>query len=135
MKTMKYLSMMLFMVMASVCFSACGDDDDNPVDPNEINNFYIEFDVKGGGLTSAELNSIKSDLASVDTYLKGCETQEAIYAFKEFVKGVRNIYAEEGGIATLSETLNITMTLKTEDGRTVTSGVVHVTNEGATYTL
>lgn len=28
MKTMKYLSMMLFMVMASVCFSACGDDDE-----------------------------------------------------------------------------------------------------------
>ncbi len=31
MKTMKYLSMMLFMVIASVCFSACGDDDDDPV--------------------------------------------------------------------------------------------------------
>ena len=131
---MKYLSMMLFMVMASVCFSACGDDDE-PVDPNEINNFYIEFDVTGGGLTSAELNSIESGLASVDTYLEGCETQEAIYIFKETVKGIRDIYAEEGGIATLSETLNITMTLKTEDGRTVTSGVVHVTNDGATYTI
>ena len=32
MKTVKYLSMMLFMVVASVCFSACGDDDESPSD-------------------------------------------------------------------------------------------------------
>ena len=32
MKTMKYLSMLLVMVVTSVCMVSCGDDDDIPTD-------------------------------------------------------------------------------------------------------
>ena len=129
MKAMKYLSMVLLMLVTSVRMFSCSDDDDSPV--SGINNFYIEFDVSGGGLTAAELNNIKSGLASIDTNMRGYETEEATYIFRELLKELRDGFAE--GLPYLSGTLDIKLTLKSEDGRTVMSGVIHVTQTGASY--
>ena len=137
MKTMKYLSMMLMMLALSVCVVSCGDDEEN-INLDEIGNFYIEYNAQGGGLNAADLNSIKSQLASeYGSYLNGVETKQAIYVFQELVKQIRDDFS--GGVsfggAAISGTLDIKLTLKTEEGKTVKTGVVHRTKDGSSYEL
>ena len=82
--------MMLMMLALSVCVVSCGDDEEN-INLDEIGNFYIEYNAQGGGLNAADLNSIKSQLASeYGSYLNGVETKQAIYVFQELVKQIRD---------------------------------------------
>lgn len=131
---MKYVSMLLFMVAMSFCMTSCGDDD-SPAN-NEVGNFYIEYNVTGGGLTAAQLNSVKNQLSNeFGSYLYGMETQEAIYTFKELVKLIRNSTSKGVEIngAAISGTMDITLILKTEEGKQIKKGVIHVTKDGSSY--
>lgn len=131
---MKYLSMLLMMVALSVCMVSCGDDEEEEID--QIGNFYVEYEATGGGLTSAQLNSVKSQFSSeYGAYLNGVEKDEAIYRFKELVKQIRDDCSNgiTVGGAAISGTLNLRMTLKTEAGKTVKQGTVYITKDGATY--
>lgn len=133
---MKYLSMLLMMVALSVCMVSCGSDDEESLDMDEIGNFYIEYEVTGGGLTSATLSAVKSQIESeYGRYVNGIETKEAIYAFKELVKDVRDDFSNgvTVGGAAISGTLKILMVLKTEDGKFVKQGIVYVTKDGSSY--
>ena len=105
---------------------------------DEIDNFYIEYQVRGGGLTEAQLSGLRSQLESeYGRYLNGVETREAIYQFEELVKDIRKVFSYGGSVggAAISGTLDIIMNLKTEDGVQVKRGVVYVTKDGSSYEL
>lgn len=136
MKTMKYLSMMLVILAMSVCMTSCGSDDETGPAMDEIGNFYIEYKATGGGLTAAQLSSIRSQIESeYGSYMNGVETKEAIYKFKELVKDIRDDFSNgvTVGGAAISGTLEIIMNLKTEDGIQVKKGIVRITKDGSSY--
>lgn len=129
---MKYLSMLLIMVAMSVCMVGCGDDDDEPI--SKYNDFYIEADVQGGGLSASELNEAKADmnviLAKITSSLKGIDSDTAIYAFDSFMKDLKNEL--KGGIVGIEGSLQYTFTLKTTEGATIKKATLRVTKDSCT---
>lgn len=136
MKTMKYLSMLLMMVALSMSMAGCGDDDDAMPAGDEINDFFIEYTVTGGGLNQAQLNSVKTQVMSeYGSYFDKMTTNEAIYEFKELVEEIRKDFSRgvTVGGAAINGTMDITMVLKTKDGKAIKKGIVHVTKDGSSF--
>ena len=59
MKTLKYLSFMLMLMVCSAGFTSCSDDDDD-VDTSVITDYYMTCTVSGGGFTSQEIDRLQS---------------------------------------------------------------------------
>lgn len=127
MKAFKFFAMMIAMLAMSINFSSCSDDDDEP--SSEIKDFYIECDVKGGGLNASEISALKSalnvELSELD--MEALTQDEAIYLFDRFIQEVKYVFSE--GIES-NETLTITFYLKTTSGSTVKKAVLKVTKDG-----
>lgn len=129
MKVFKFFAMMIAMLAMSVSFSSCGEDDEPETG---IKDYYIECDVKGGGLNSSELSTVKSslnlELSELDLY--ALTKDEAIYVFDKFMQEMKYYFSE--GIEGISETLSITFYLKEASGSTVKKAVLKVTGNGCT---
>ena len=121
--------MMIAMLAMSFSFSSCGEDDEPETG---IKDYYIECDVKGGGLNSSELSTVKSslnlELSELDLY--ALTKDEAIYVFDKFMQEMKYYFSE--GIEGISETLSITFYLKETSGSTVKKVVLKVTGNGCT---
>ena len=120
--------MMIAMLAMTISFSSC---DKEGVPETEIKDYYIECDVKGGGLNSSELSALKSslnlELSELDLY--ALTKDEAIYVFDKFIQEMKYYFSE--GLDT-SETLSITFYLKETSGSTVKKAVLKITKNGCT---
>lgn len=126
---LKFMAMALFVAMLSLSFTACSSDDDDEI--SGITDYYFTCTVKGGGLSSQELNTLQSEInAELSSYyIEAAEYAEAIYLFDSIVEGVQETFQD--GIPGINGTLTITLQLKTKDGRTAKSSSVKVTNDNS----
>lgn len=69
MKTMKYLSMMLLMVVTSVCLCGCGDDDE--LQPISSDNIIGVWEVQGGNPNNITTYEFRNDGTGVITDASG----------------------------------------------------------------
>ncbi len=131
MKTFKYFSMMLAMLVCCMGFVSCSDDDDdNNFSGSAIDDFYIMCTASGGGLDSRELASFEASLNNefVDLDLTGLKYDEAIYMFDSFIKNLKRGFSE--GLSGVSGTLKLTFYLKTTSGKEVKRATLNITKDG-----
>ncbi len=130
MKTMKYLSMMLLMLVTSVCMFSCSDDDDAA--DSGYQDYYIEIDLSGGGFDSQELNALKAELNTElsDYYWEKVTRDEVIYDFNLVIESLEYSFSE--GVPGLPEPLRFILYLKTSDGTTVRTATLTITSTGCT---
>lgn len=131
MKTLKYLSFMLMLMVCSAGFTSCSDDDDD-VDTSVITDYYMICTVSGGGFTSQEIDRLQSRLNEELTsyYWKGIKYNEVIYEFDSEVDNYKNEF--RSGMSGITGTLQITFFLKTKDGKTVKTSTLNITKDGCT---
>lgn len=128
---LKYMMLIAVLALMSVVtFSSCGgnDDDDSPT----INDYYIQFGFNGGGMSSQDLEKLtaKFNASLQDSYSwSNISQDQAIYHFNKTVDEVRSAFAN-GWPSIISGTMNVVVTLKTKDGKTVKTEIVHVTRTG-----
>ncbi len=129
MKTLKFLSMLLMMVALSVGFTSCSEDEPNP---ETVQQYYIVYDVTGGGLSAPQQDDIELQLKELFydySYLGPYTFNYAEYDFKQTVKLVESAFFE--GLDFVSGTMTIIMSLKDEKEKTVKTGYVYVTKDGS----
>ena len=128
MKAIKFLTMTLAMLMLSVVFPSCSDDDD----PVEVYDYYIEWNVSGGGLDSSKLDYMESELNLLvsDLDLYSMDKEDAVYVFDYFLQQLQ--WQFSAGIAGVEGTLKITLTLMTTEGTSVTTATLNITSTGCT---
>lgn len=123
--------MMIAMLAMSINFSSCSSDDD-PV--SAYNDYYIECDVKGGGLDSSTLNTLKSQLnlqLSELTYeMEGIDKDAALYIFDSFVKEMKGEFSS--GVDGVEGTLKLVFILKTIEGKQIKTSTLNITNSSCT---
>ena len=131
MKTLKYLSFMLMLMVCSAGFTSCSDDDDD-VDTSVITDYYMTCTVSGGGFTSQEIDRLQSLLNKelTSSYWKGIKYNEVIYEFDSEVDNYKNEF--RSGMSGITGTLQITFFLKTKDGKTVKTSTLNITKDGCT---
>lgn len=131
MKTLKYLSFMLMLMVCSAGFTSCSDDDDD-VDTSVITDYYMICTVSGGGLTSQEIDRLQSQLNEELTsfYWKGIKYNEVIYEFDSEVDYFKDGFMS--GMSGITGTLQITFFLKNKDGKTVKTSTLNITKDGCT---
>ena len=131
MKTLKYLSFMLMLMVCSAGFTSCSDDDDD-VDTSVITDYYMTCTVSGGGFTSQEIDRLQSLLNKelTSSYWKGIKYNEVIYEFDSEVDYYK--YEFMSGMPGITGTLQITFFLKTKDGKTVKTSTLNITKDGCT---
>lgn len=131
MKAVKYLPLWLAMLVVTLCMASCSNDDDE-VDDQALNDYYIEVEVSGGGLDSQEINLIESELNTTlsDIGWEKLTKDEAIYYFDKAVKAMQYEFSE--GVTGFAGTLHITFHLKTSNGKTVKSSTLNITKDGCT---
>ena len=128
MKTItKYFVMMVVMMTMCVNFSSCEKDEA----VEGLNDYYVEFNVSGGGLDASELSALKALLnyEFSEVVLEALEKDEAIYIFDRLVKELK--YEFSGGME-IDEPLKITLYLKTTDGKLVKKSVLTISDDGCT---
>lgn len=115
----------------SVSMASCGDDDEPT---SKYNDFYIEADVQGGGLSASELNEAKADMnaimAKMTNSLKGIDSDTAIYRFDDLMKDLKNQF--RGGVSGIEGTLQYIFILKTTEGSTIKKSVLRITKDSCT---
>ena len=123
----KYFVMVVAMVAMCVNFSSCGETED----PTGLNDYYVECSVSGGGLDSYELSALKSllNLELSELVMEAMEKDEAIYVFDKLVKALKVEFSDGMEV---DETLKITLTLKTMDGKSIKQTVLKITQNGCT---
>lgn len=118
-------------LMSMVTFSSCGgDDDDEPLPA--INDYYVQFNFTGGGLSEQELSQITANFnANLQSEFswKNISSDQAIYNFNKVVDAVKKTFAD-GYSGVISGTMDVAVILKTKDGKTVKTEIVHVTRTG-----
>lgn len=131
MKTLKYLSFMLMLMVCSAGFTSCSDDDDD-VDTSVITDYYMICTVSGGGLTSQEIDRLQSRLNDelTSSYWKGIKYNEVIYEFDSEVDSYKKGFMS--GMPGITGTLQITFFLKAKDGKTVKTSTLNITKDGCT---
>lgn len=124
--------MMIAILAMSINFSSCSSDDDDPV--SAYNDYYIECDVKGGGLDSSTLNTLKSqlnlELSELTYEMEGIDKDAALYIFDSFVKELKNEFST--GIDGVEGTLKMIFFLKTVEGKQVKTSTLNITNSSCT---
>lgn len=126
MKTTKFVSLMLAMLMFAFVFASCdGGDDEREV--SGLNDFYIEVKVSGGGLSAAELNALEASLNSEGLYIWEEKKEEAIKIFDDFIEEITYEYYD--GLSWVEGTLEMKFTLKTTKGVKIKSSSVYVTDK------
>lgn len=96
MEKLKSFMLMLLVASMSMAFTACGGDDDEPINSNELGDYYIEFAmVDQGTLTASEATSIIGSLNSDVITMDGYTYSEATYTFNKFMKELADALDED----------------------------------------
>ncbi len=123
MNKFKYFSFVLLMMAMCISMVSCSDDDDD----FGTQDYFIEVEVSGGGLTSQEIVSLESQLnaeLSNETW-NDLEKDEAIYLFNLAIETMQNEFS--GGVDWVDGTLKLTFYLKTSEGKTVKKSTLNIT--------
>lgn len=126
----RYMMLTVLLALMSMVTISCSSDDDEPIPT--INDYYVEFKFSGGGLSEQQLskitNSFNNSLQDNFSWTNVSSAQ-AEYYFGKVVDAVRETFAD-GYSDIISGTMNVTVILKTKDGRIVKTEVVRVTRTG-----
>lgn len=123
MNKFKYFSFVLLMMVISIPMVSCSDDDDD----FGTQDYFIEVEVSGGGLTAQELISLESQLNAElsDETWNDLEKDEAIYLFNIAIEAMQMEFSE--GVDWVEGTLKLTFYLKTDEGKTVKKSTLNIT--------
>lgn len=115
-----------FLLFAVACLVSCGEDE---VEIKGLNDFYVEVEVSGGGLSDAERHELQTDLNSIDFYISKASKEEAIGYFDEFISEMTYEYYD--GLSWVEGTLTLRFILKTTKGVKAKSSSIYITNKTA----
>ena len=124
----RFVLMTVLAAMSMFVVSCSSSDDDDPVPAYD--DFYIEFSCSGGGFTQQELTQMTTALNSqfADETMEGYSKDQAIYVFDSVVKSLKQSF--RNGSEDVVGTLNLTLVLKTTDGKVVKRSTLYITNSG-----
>lgn len=130
---LKSLLMSVLVISLSLSLVSCGDDDESIP---EITDYYMTCTVRGGGLSTQDLEALEAQLNAALTQYQwsGIDLDHALYNFGEQVEAYRLAFSDGYREISnyISDTLRITFQLKTKAGVTVTTSTLNVTKDGCT---
>ena len=128
---LKHGVLMALLATMSLFTVSCSSDDDGNDIPT-IGDFYVEYAFSGGGYTQEELTQLTAEfnaqLSEINQGLKGISKDAAIYKFDALVKTFKALFSD--GASDVVGTLDLSLTLKTVDGKVVKHAVLHITKNG-----
>ncbi len=121
--------LMAILTTMSLFVVSCGASDDDDPAP-AYGDFYIEFSCSGGGFTQQELTQMNATLNSEfsSQTMEGISKDQAIYVFDSVVKNLKQTFKYSSD--DIVGTLNMTLFLKTTEGKVVKQTVIYVTSVG-----
>lgn len=128
----RYMMLTVLLALMSMVTISCSSDDEEPLP--DFGDFYIEFDLSGGGLNEQQLLQKRTDINRNyekinDKYFVNIDLSIAKSNFKKVVENIKVEY-RDGCKWAISGTLSIIVMLKTKEGRIVQTEVIRVTRSG-----